>query len=189
MGKFPSPVMVHESGKKYSWRIAILPYIERQDIYDRYDFTQDWDSPHNLEVTSEMPDVFRSDTDDESSTHTSFFMLTGPGGLFDGETALDFPQITDGSSNTIMAIEARRDVHWAKPEDIVIQPGEPLPPFGGFHEGGFNVAMADGSVRFISEDVAEEVLRKLFTAQGGEITQPSELVPPAQQLEEDDQLP
>ena len=58
LGNFPSSVLTHESGKQYSWRIAILPYLGRQDIYDRYDFTQDWNSPHNLDVTSEMPDFF-----------------------------------------------------------------------------------------------------------------------------------
>ena len=181
-GHLPKSVFVHESGKEYSWRIAILPFIEQQEIYDKYDFTQDWNSPHNLEVTSQMPDCFRSDNDDPDSVHTSFFMLTGPGGLHHSDEAPTFSKLTDGSSNTILAVQAKRNVHWAKPEDIEIHPDKPLPDFGGFHEGGFVVTMVDGSTRFISEDVEEDVLRDYFTPAGGEI--PRKLEPPTEDKDE-----
>ena len=171
-GNLPPSVLTHESGKKYSWRIAILPFVGRNDIYDRYDFTQEWNSPHNLEVTSEMPDFFRSDTDDKDSTNASFFMLVGPGGAFDQNESTSFMDFRDGTSNTMTIIEAKRDVHWAKPEDIMIDPEQPLPKFGGFHKGGFNVGMGDGSVRFVSEDVAAEILREYFTPNGMEIPRP-----------------
>lgn len=174
--RFPTPVMVHESGKKYSWRIAILPYIEQSELYEQYDFDQEWNSPHNREVTSRMPDVFRSG-EDEDTTNTSWFMLTGPDGIFDGENSKSFQEITDGTSNTMIAVEAKRSVHWAKPEDIQIDPRRGLPRLGGFHEGGFNVAMADGSVRFISEKTDPEVLWKLYTATGGEVVRNEELDP------------
>ena len=168
-GKLPAPVMVSESGKKYSWRIAILPFIEQRELYDQYDFDQEWDSPHNRRVTAQMPDVFRSSSDDQDSTYTSWFMLTGPEGLGDGVNGSSFSDITDGTSNTALAVEAKRKVHWAKPEDIRIEPGRPVPQLGGFHEGGFNIAMADGSVRFVSDKVAPDVLRALFTKGGQEI--------------------
>ena len=188
-GGFPPSVLTHkESGKKYSWRIAILPFVDRQDIYDRYDFTQEWDSPHNLEVTSEMPDIFRSDTDDVDSTNTSFFMLTGAGGAFSEEASTTIQDFSDGTSNTLMLIEAKRDVHWAKPEDIVIDPDNPLPDFGGFHKGGFNVGRADGSVQFVPENVAEDILREYFTRDGGEIPRPLE-VPQETQESDDDSEP
>ena len=184
-GNFPPSVLTHESGKKYSWRIAILPFIERQDIYNQYDFTQDWDSPHNLEVTSEMPEFFRSDFDDPNSTNTSFFMLTGPGGAFSTDESTKISDFTDGTSNTMTIIQAKRDIHWAKPEDIVIDPDKPLPEFGGFHDGGFNVGMADGSVRFLSNDVIENVLREYLTPSGGEVPKPL-IEPPSDPEHQDD---
>ena len=179
MNGFPTSVLVHpKTGKEYSWRIAILPYIEQNEIYEQYDFSQDWDSPHNLAVTSNMPDVFRADWDDEDSTNTSFFLLTGPDSPLGGEKAMGFGEITDGSSNTIMAVEAKRDIHWAKPEDIMVDPEQPFPELGGYHRGGFNVTMMDGSVRFVSENVLPELLMKMFTPAGGEVFTEEEWNPP-----------
>jgi len=161
--------------------------MDRNDLYQKYDFSQEWDSPHNLEVTADMPDFFRADSDDEDSTSTSFFLLTGAGSVFGGDKALDFAEMTDGSSNTIMAVEAKRDVHWSKPEDIIVDPDQPFPELGGFHVGGFNVTMMDGSVRFVSEKVAPEVLRKLFDPTDGGIITQDELNPLPPEDEQENQ--
>jgi prepilin-type N-terminal cleavage/methylation domain-containing protein/prepilin-type processing-associated H-X9-DG protein len=39
----------------------------------------------------------------------------------------------------------------------------------GFHTGGLNAAMADGSVRFVRHDIAAATLAALVTARGGEV--------------------
>lgn len=44
-----------------------------------------------------------------------------------------------------------------------------LLPFGGFHPGGLNAAMGDGSVRFIDDFIALEVFCGLATSDGKEI--------------------
>ena len=31
-----------------SWRVAILPFMEHNDLYRQYDPKQSWDSPKNL---------------------------------------------------------------------------------------------------------------------------------------------
>ncbi len=43
---------------------------------------------------------------------------------------------------------------------------------GGVHRGGAMVLFADGSVRFISEAVDDEVMEGLVTIQGGENVSP-----------------
>ena len=168
-GKMPPPVLVSDSGKKYSWRIAVLPYIGEKELYDQYRFDEEWNSPHNLKVTSKMPDAFRSNTDDKETTNTSWFLLSGEEGIYGGEKGGTFASIRDGTSNTILAVEADRAVHWAEPVDIEIDPKTGIPKLGGIHKGGFNASFADGSVRFISENTDPQVLWQLYTASGGEV--------------------
>ena len=41
--------------------------------------------------------------------------------------------------------------------------------FGSYHPGGVNIALADGSTRFISESIERELLRRLGNRADGEI--------------------
>ena len=43
-------------------------------------------------------------------------------------------QITDGTSNTILAVEAEEGVPWAKPDDFAYDAKKPLPTFAKFAE-------------------------------------------------------
>ena len=168
--------MISDAGKKYSWRIAILPFIEQKALYDQYRFDEDWDSPHNQEVTAQMPEVFRHPNDAPDSTSTSWHLVTGPGTIFEEGGTLGIGDITDGTSNTIIAVEAKRGIHWAKPEDIVLKaPGEMK--VGGFSKEGFVATLADGSTRFISEGVDPVKLHSMFTATGGEVQRIDNLMP------------
>jgi prepilin-type processing-associated H-X9-DG protein len=42
-------------------------------------------------------------------------------------------------------------------------------PMGSFHTGGVNVALADGSVDFLSDDISQDVYQAFGTINGGEI--------------------
>ena len=77
--------------------------------------------------------------------------------------------ILDGTSYTILAVEARRDIPWTKPEDLPFDPNAVLPELGGYNGNGFNAVFADGAVRFISKTVDTTVLKGLITRDGGEV--------------------
>ena len=69
---------------------------------------------------------------DESHGHNAdYFVLTGKGTMFSGKEGIKFQDITGGTSNTIMIVEANRDIPWTKPEDIDYDPSQPLPKLGG----------------------------------------------------------
>lgn len=168
---FPPAVLYGPDGKTaYSWRVAILPYLDQKPLYDQYDFSQPWDSEKNLKLLDQMPAVYRSPTDTENKSRSAYFVLTGSGTAFGKATdGVEFREILDGTSNTLLAVEANREIPWTKPDDISFQADGELPELGGFFDNGFFAAFADGSVRFISSKIDPQVLRALITVAGGEL--------------------
>jgi beta-lactamase regulating signal transducer with metallopeptidase domain len=168
-GHFPPAVLYGPDGKTpYSWRVAILPYMEYSFLQSMYHFDELWDGPHNrLFATTSLPE-FRRPNELGYSPNTAYFALVGPGTIFDSKKGTNSKDITDGTANTILLVEAKRNIPWAKPEDIAYDPDKPLPELGGYSEDGFNVALADGTVQFLPRNVGEKILRALITKAGGE---------------------
>lgn len=201
--RFPPALGLGPDGKTpHSWRVAILPFIGEKDLFNKYRFDEPWDGPNNKKLLAEMPQVYRAPNAKPDSTNTVYFAIAsqywetlvpknddakpaaGTGAtVFDGVNGRAIREITDGTSNTIMLVEAQRhgqipiDVPWTKPDDIVYDPAQPLPTLGppnGLHQGtGFFAVMGDGSVHLISRELPEATLRALFTRAGGELIPPN----------------
>ncbi len=168
-GHLPAATMLGPDGKTvHSWRVAILPYIEQNSVYDQYRQDEPWDSPHNKKLIDKMPTLYRSAVAPRDSTNASFFVFTGPDAAFDGTTKRRLRDIRDGTSKTLFVIDAKRDIPWTKPEDISFDLKSDLPDLSGHHVVGNIAGYGDGSVRFLSKDLDREVLKKLITIQGGE---------------------
>ena len=78
--------------------------------------------------------------------------------------------IRDGSSNTILAVEARTDaaVIWTKPDDFVIDFKQPLKALQDSRNGGFLALFSDGTVRTIADKINAEIFKAIITRDGGE---------------------
>jgi hypothetical protein len=50
-GQFPPLAWKCENNEStHSWRVALLPYLDEQAIYDEYDSHQHWNSQHNQDI-------------------------------------------------------------------------------------------------------------------------------------------
>jgi hypothetical protein len=101
--------------------------------------------------------------------HTIVHVFVGKGTAFEGPGGLrlkdDFP---DGTSNTILLVEAGKPVPWTAPDELVYDPLGPLPELKGVFRDSFRIGFADGSVGFIGRDKSETRLRAAITRNGGE---------------------
>jgi hypothetical protein len=150
---FPPAVLLGPDGKTpHSWRVELLPFLDENHLYEQYRMNEPWDSPHNKLILRQMPGVFRSPFADEKATNSSYYALVGRGTVFEGSKGVMIQEITDGTSNTLMFVEAKRDIPWTKPADIPFDPDKPVPPLGGFVKGHFAAALSDGSAHIFRRD-------------------------------------
>ena len=155
----------------HSFRVSLLPYIEQGTVHRLIDLQQPWDSARNAPVTSvAIKNLQSPDTRDATKPDTPYRVFYGGGALFAADgTPVKLTDIPDGASSTILFVHATETVPWAKPQEFAYTPTTPLPPLGspGLSKGGFNAAMADGSVRYVRNNIAEADLRSLIEKADG----------------------
>ena len=170
-GHLPAAYSVDAAGKPLlSWRVHILPYLEEQALYDKFHLDEPWNSPHNIELITEMPDFFQNPNISIESGTTTFLGVGGKDGIFAGSKGLNFDQLTDGTSNTVSIIDvnSRSAVDWTRPVDFDPAQHEDLigAVSGNLAGNGVLVAMADGSAHTLSNP-DEQNLREMMHRNDG----------------------
>jgi len=56
--------------------------------------------------------------------------------LFSSKVGVALRQVTDGTSNTLAIVEAKREIPWTKPEDLPFDMSVPLTGLGSHHAAG-----------------------------------------------------
>jgi len=166
-GGLPPAFTSSPDGKRlHSWRALILPYLEEESTYEDIDFSKPWDDPANAQAYANCPQIFRCPSHELPEGFSNYLAVVGPDKCFHPRESRAFAEITDGLSSTLMIVEVSPEqaVHWMSPYDAedsiasIIRAQSAAP-----HNGGRNSASADGSVRFLSDQISHEILDALET--------------------------
>ncbi len=168
-----------------SWRVHILPFIEGSDLYRQFRFDEPWDSDHNKKLIAKMPAVFKSPGLDLAEGKTCYLVPvgndprygtmfpTGPTFANRGATArgLSLGAITDGTSNTVMILEAppEKAVTWTKPDDWEVNVKDAKKGLFGARKGFLLAAFGDASAQRVSEKASAEAVLRLLGRADGEV--------------------
>ncbi len=176
----PNPNPSEGDGPKLSWRVEILPFLEQLELYDQFKHDEPWDSPHNLKLIDQMPQVYASlshplepgktmirvpysnVTDAQSQKRSAVFIA--------GTLGPRLSSVTDGTSNTIGIIEVNPDaaVIWTKPDEWEFDPDDPLRDLGRAHPNRILVSFCDGAVRAIDPATSREEIKRMFTVRASD---------------------
>lgn len=187
-GSFPNEKLKPE--KCFSWQARLLPYMEQNALYESLDFEESWDDESNSEfVRTNLQVLSNPGMAAAGPGQTHYVGMAGVGedgpelaanharaGIFAHNRRTRIRDIRDGTSNTLMISEAKEKLGpWAAGGTSTYRPITTKPyingpdGLGGPFVGGMNAAFADGSVRFISENIDPKVFEALNTMNGGEV--------------------
>jgi prepilin-type processing-associated H-X9-DG protein len=174
--------------ERLGWPVLLLPYFERGNLFSGFDLTAGYAGNAGLAAVQVNLFVCPS-APPGNPTAMNYVALAGVGldaaarpagaagnGAMGYDRTIALWAVKDGCSNTICLAETAAGVGpWARggpatlrgfdPADAPVSgPGRPF----GVHERGFNVAMLDGSVRFVRDTVDPHMFAAAVTVGGRE---------------------
>ncbi len=182
-GTYPPAIIRDSAGTPmHSWRVLLLPYLNQNDLHNRYDFNKPWNAPENSLLQAEIPDVYFAQSSLGGTTSEATYQLvTGPNTLNPTSGPLSPNGYTDDPAKTALVVEGFGGVNnlvptgsWLEPTELEISKmtgqigAKPGVEIGGVTEGGVAIATADGRVHFLDQNMTPDVVLAILTANGSE---------------------
>lgn len=162
-----------KQGGQLSWRVHLLPYLGELELYNQFHLDEPWDSQHNQTLIERMPKVYVSPDSGGAVGKTSFLAVVLPtdappkiSTVLMKEQARGLQDVLDGSSNTVMVIDAGAEnaVEWTRPSDFEVDLNAPKRGLENQLRRRMSVLFADGSVREITDSISDDAFRDLLIA-------------------------
>jgi len=178
-GCFPPPYLVDDAGKPmHSWRILILPYLDGQDLYGRYNWSEPWNSAHNRQLAKFMPEVYRCPAAPAGTATTSYVAVLGPHTPWRVAGGMTYSGVKDIS--TIMVVEvADSGISWMEPRDLAYNQAllgvnnATTVGISSHHTSFANCLFMDGSVHSLGNRISAQLLADLLRIDVGNKTEDS----------------
>lgn len=170
---FPPAYAVDGTGNRlHSWRTLILPYLDRQKLYETIALSKPWNDPFNAVAYQTAIPAFKCPYDLTATPSTTHLTIVTPDSVLRPVQSCKIADITDGLSHTLMIVEViqQKAVHWMAPVDLdelMLRSKDATKKKS--HSGDRHALFVDGSARFLSDKMPYEQLHALSTVNCGEI--------------------
>jgi hypothetical protein len=160
----------------HGWPMHLLPYLEYGMVHSRIDSSRPWDDPVNraaiTEVIRPFVNPYFKDTESDQSGR-ALIHYAGNSYALPPKQGLKLPaDFKDGTANTFLYGEVSAGFRpWGDPANLR-DPERGIRPsaksFAGPWSSGTLFAMADGSVRIVSNSISRETLKAAATPAAGD---------------------
>ena len=168
-GALPAACTVDENGNPlHSWRVALLPYLGQQKLYDQIRLDEPWDSQFNRQFHKEAIECYQCPSAELAAGQTTYAVVVGPNMPFEEGKAKTLSNFGPKSANMILLVEQLEAACWMDPESDVSQVAAEAglnnegTEIGSPHPGGIIAGFRDGSVQLVLEVVDEEQFKAML---------------------------
>ncbi len=160
--------------RQFSWVVALLPFLEREELYEKLRLDLPVDHPINELALRDRALSVLICPEDPVTTATSFLAVLGSGlsdspsasGVFGWQQSLSKSEITDPLGTTALLIEARGSGPWyVATEAAILLPASPEAL--GLQSAHHRVLFADGQIRQLAPS-DDTFWQRLATARRGD---------------------
>ncbi|HWL11212.1 MAG TPA: DUF1559 domain-containing protein [Planctomicrobium sp.] len=166
----------------HSWRIDLLPLLDKESLFKKYDQSQEWNSEQNLPIAKTVVSSWTCPSMPpplpDALVSTAYAIPVSEHGVYSpGKPPLKMKEITGGMSHAAVLVEVcGAGIIWSEPRDVIVDPDRTTvrvlrevtdqsdQPFSSYHPAGSVVLVANGDVRRLSPKTSPEVLNALFDA-------------------------
>lgn len=161
----------------HSWATHLLPYLDEGELFQGVRFDLPWNHPDQRAVFIKHIAILQNPAYDAQHERDaqgySLSHYAANAHVLSANRGIRISEIPDGTSQTVLAGEvADRFKPWGHPvnwRDLKKGINKSSDGFGSPFAGGAHVLLADGSVRFIQENIDPDILRRLARPNDGEV--------------------
>ena len=147
----------------------MLPYLEQQDLFEAYDFSEPWNGPGNSKLASQRPRTYLlHGVEAPGGSTTNYLAVVGEGTPWHAGRKMNHKMMENAADRTIRVVEnVGSGISWMEPRDldfntmVMSLKDDPKNGISSWLQPPA-VSMADGSSKTLSMDLTEDEVRRML---------------------------
>ena len=113
----PTRYQPKANGPTHSWRVLLVPHtdVDFKERYSKYDFSQEWNSPNNLQALRGMPGFGYFSMDLNNNNDITNYLAIGEGDDWPSNRPLRSRLVTKGKDRFLLVEYPDSTIHWMEP--------------------------------------------------------------------------
>ncbi len=170
----PGGIFDENNQGRHGWMTLQLPFIDQAPLFAGINFNKAYSDPSQSDLFRTELKVYLNPSHALTRSAEGYALAhyAANAEVMSENKGLGLQDMTDGTSNTIIVGDVKDNLlPWGAPNNFrsfTLGINQSPQGFGSPHVGGMHVLMADGGVRFISNNISPQTLQNLGNPRDGQ---------------------